>query len=203
MAIFDVMSESEVKMFENNAMDSARARKLLKKTSYTADSTKEFSTIVKNLIQTALMSDNLDYKKRIELLGRKMFKCFETKLVHTKVSPDFLILNKNISAALDAPEEDFPPLIEYSSGDDSDGEQSPESEASSDMSSFGEALLAETKRGSLSAPTPKPTSSSATQRPRSSTPRIRTPSPRPQASDRRERSRSPLKRSDYEPRGEK
>ena len=47
MPIFDAMIESDVKFFENNAPDSARARKLLNKTRYTDSSTNEFSTIVK------------------------------------------------------------------------------------------------------------------------------------------------------------
>ena len=202
MAIFDTLSESEVKIFENNCVDSARARKLLNKTSYTSDATNEFATIVKHMIQTALMSKNLDYKKRIELFGKKLSKCYETNRIHTKVAIDFLQLNKHISTALDSVEA-LPPLVEDSSGDESDGEQSPESEASPDMSSFGEALLAETKRGRSSAPTPKTTSSSSSQLPRSSSPRIRTPSPKPQGSDRRARSRSPLKRKNPEQCGEK
>ena len=212
MAIFGLLSESEVKMFENNARDSARARKLLEKTSYTPRSTQEFATIVKKLIHEALTSENLDYKKRIEVFGTKMFKCFDTKGVYTKVAPDFLILSKNISSALDEPEEDLPPLLEYSSGEESDGEQSPDAdqspeiEPSPDMSAFGEAMLAETKRGRSFAPT----SSASSQPPRATSPR--TPSPRPQASGRRERSRSPRpqasdrrerSRSPREPRGEK
>ena len=213
-------------MFENNARDSARARKLLKKSSYTVDSNKEFSVIVKKLIHEALTSENVDYKKRIEVFGTKMLKCFDTKGVYTNVAPDFLILSKNISSALSEPEEDFPPLIEYSSGEESDGEQSadvdqaPEIEPSPDMSAFGEAMIAESNRGRSSAPTssarsqapratsartpsPRPKASSRrersrTPRPQASSRRERTRSPRPQTSERRERSRSPR-----EPRGEK
>ena len=96
MAIFDLLTETEVKMFENNARDSARARKLLKKSSYSVDSNKEFSTIVMKLIHEALKSENVDYKKRIEVFGTKMKKCFDTKGLYTNVAPNFLILSKNI-----------------------------------------------------------------------------------------------------------
>ena len=206
MAIFGLLSESEVKMFENNARDSARARRLLEKKSYTPSSTLEFASIVKKLINEALTSENLDYKRRIEVFGTKMKKCFNTKGVHSKVGPDFLILSKNISSALEDPDDPFPPVAEYSSGEEeeSDSDQSPDGEQSPDMSTFGEALLAETKRSFA------PTSSSSSQAPRA-TP-ARTPSPRPQASGRRERTRSPRpqaserrerSRSPLEPRGEK
>ena len=67
MAIFDLLSETEVKIFENNARDVVRARKLLKKSSYTLDSNKEFSVIVKKMVNEALTSENLDFKKRIEV----------------------------------------------------------------------------------------------------------------------------------------
>jgi hypothetical protein len=206
MAIFDTLSESEVKIFENNCLDSARARKLLNKSAYTSDATNEFATIVKHMIQTALMSKNLDLKKCIELFGKKLSKCYETKLIHSNVAPDFLLLNKNILTALDTVEV-LPPLMEDSSGDESEGEQSPESEASPDMSSFGVAMLAETKptlsRARSPASTPKNTSSSSNQLPRTSSTRTRTPSPKPHGSDRRARSRSPLKRQNPEPCGEK
>ena len=95
-------------------------------------------------------------------------------------------------STLTDPEEDFPPLIEYSSGEESDGEQSadadqaPEIEPSPTMSAFGEAMLAETNRGRSTAPT----SSAGSYPPRATSPR--TPSPRPKASSRRERSRTPI-----------
>ena len=208
MAIFGLLSKSEVKMFENNAQDSVRARALLEKTSYTPRSTLEFATIAKKLIHEAMTSKNLDYKQSIEVFGSKMKKCFDTKGVYTKVAPDFLILSKNISSLLEDPDEHFPPAAEYSSGEEeeSDSDQSPNGEHSPDMSTFGEALLAETKRGRSFAPT-----SSASSQPPRATP-ARTPSPRPQASGRRERSRSPRpqasdrrerSRSPREPRGEK
>ena len=207
MAIFGLLSESEVKMFENNARDSARARRLLEKKSYTPSSTLEFASIVKKLINEALTSENLDYKRRIEVFGAKMKKCFNTKGVHSKVGPDFLILSKNISSALEDPDDPFPPVAEYSSGEEeeSDNDQSPPNgEESPDMSTFGEALLAEPKRSFA------PTSSSSS-RPPTATP-ARTPSPRPQACGRRERTRSPRaqaseprerSRSPQETRGEK
>ena len=153
------------------------------------------------------MSDNLEYKKRIELFGKKLSKCFETKLIHSKVAPDFLLLNKHISNSLDAPEEDLPPLLEYSSGDESETEAPPE--ASPDMTAFGAALLGETKPTPPRARSPSAAKSSpsrarsSNQLPGTSSSRFRTPSPRPQASDPRARSRSPLKCSNYEPRGEK
>ena len=205
MAIFDTLTESEVKIFENNCLDSARARKLLNKSAYTSDSTNEFATIVKHMIQTALMSENLDFKKRIELFGKKLSKCYETKLIHSNVAPDFLLLSKNISTALDTVEV-LPPLVEDSSGDKSESE-APETEASPDMSSFGVAMLAKTNptpsRARSPASTPKNTSSSSNQLPRTSSSRTRTPSPKPHGSDRRARSRSPLKREKPEPCGEK
>ena len=120
---------------------------------------------------------------------------------------DFLLLNQHISSAIESLEEVFPPLIEYSSGDESDSEPSPDSEVSPDMSGFGVALLGETKasmsRGRSHSPPPKSTSSQArTPSPlsRSSTSRARTPSPTPKATAYRGRSRSPLTRKDYKPR---
>ena len=203
MAIFGLLSKSEVKMFENNAQDSVRARALLEKTSYTPGSTLEFATIAKKLIHEAMTSKNLEFKQSIEVFGSKMKKCFDTKGVYKKDAPDFLILSKNISSLLEDPDEHLPPVAEYSSGeeDESDSDQSPQSP---DMSTFGEALLAEPKRSF--APTP-----SSSSRPPTATP-ARTPSPRPQASGRRERTRSPRaqaseprerSRSPLEPRGEK
>ena len=191
MAIFDLLSETEVKILENNARDVVRARKLLKKSSYTLDSNKEFSVIVKKMVNEALTSENVDFKKRIEVFGSKMRKCFDTKGVYTNVAPDFLILSKDISSALSEPEEDFPPLLDYSSGEESEGEQSadveqaPEIEPSPDMSAFGEAMIAESNRGRSSATT----SSASSQAPRATS--VRTPSPIPMASSRRERSRTP------------
>ena len=206
MAIFGLLSKSEVKLFENNAQDSVRARALLEKTSYTPRSTLEFATIANKLIHEAMTSKNLEFKQSIEVFGSKMKKCFDTKGVYTKVAPNFLILSKNISSLLEDPDENFPPVAEYSSGEEeeSDSDQSPNGEESPDMSTFGEALLAEPKRSF--APTP----SSSSRSPRA-TP-ARTPSPRPQASGRRERTRSPRaqaserrerSRSPLEPRGEK
>ena len=207
MAIFDLLSKSEVKLFENNAQDSVRARALLEKTSYTPRSTLEFATIANKLIHEAMTSKNLEYKQSIEVFGSKMKKCFDTKGVYTKVAPDFLILSKNISSLLEDPDENFPPVAEYSSGEEeeSDNDQSPPNgEESPDMSTFGEAPLAEPKRSFA------PTSSSSS-RPPTATP-ARTPSPRPQACGRRERTRSPRAqaseprerlRSPQETRGEK
>ena len=116
MAIFDLLSETEVKIFENNARDVVRARKLLKKTSYTLDSNKEFSVIVKKMVNEALTSENVDFKKRIEVFGSKMRKCFDTKGVYTNEAPDFLILSKDISSALSEPEDDLPPLVNKKRG---------------------------------------------------------------------------------------
>ena len=71
MAIFDLLSESEVKIFENNAHDVVRARKLLKKSNFTLESNNQFSVIVKKMVDVALKSDNVDFKKRIELIDPK------------------------------------------------------------------------------------------------------------------------------------
>ena len=72
MAIFDLLSESEVKIFENNAHDVVRARKLLKKSNFTLESNNQFSVIVKKMVDVALKSENVDFKKRIEVIGSKM-----------------------------------------------------------------------------------------------------------------------------------
>ena len=161
------------------------------------------------MIQTGLMSHNLEYKKQIELFGKKLSKCFETKLIHTKVAPDFLALSKNISQSLDAPAEDLPPLLDYSSGEESDIEVVPETEGSPDMSAFGAALLGEKKpspprtRSPSASKSSPPRARSTSQLPGGSSARFRTPSPRASTSESRARSRSPLKRSGSAPRGEK
>ena len=59
------MSESEVKFFENNLVSASRGWKLKQKTSFTSESTKEFATVVKLMIKTALSTENQDYKKKI------------------------------------------------------------------------------------------------------------------------------------------
>ena len=202
MPIFGLLSKSEIKMFENNAPDSVRARALLEKTSYTPGSTLEFATIAKKLLHEAMTSKNIQYKQSIEVLGAKMKKCYDTKGVYKKLAPDFLLLAKNISSLLEDPDDNLPPVAEYSSGeeDESDSEPPPQSP---DMTMFGEALLAEPKRSF--APT-LPSSSRAPPRPadppnpraEASGRRDRTQSPRASPSERRERSRSPI-----EPRGEK
>ena len=202
MPILGLLSKSEIKMFENNAPDSVRARALLEKTSYTPGSTLEFATIAKKLLHEAMTSKNIQYKQSIEVLGAKMKKCYDTKGVYKKLAPDFLLLAKNISSLLEDPDDNLPPVAEYSSGeeDESDSEPPPQSP---DMTMFGEALLAEPKRSF--APT-LPSSSRATPRPadppnpraEASGRRDRTQSPRASPSERRERSRSPI-----EPRGEK
>ena len=202
MPIFGLLTKSEIKMFENNAPDSGRARALLEKTSYTPGSTLEFATIAKKLLHEAMTSKNIQYKQSIEVLGAKMKKCYDTKGVYKKLGPDFLLLSKNISSLLEDPDDNLPPVAEYSSGeeDESDSEPPPQSP---DMTMFGEALLAEPKRSF--APT-LPSSSRATPRPadppnpraEASGRRDRTQSPRASPSERRERSRSPI-----EPRGEK
>ena len=149
-----------------------------------------------------MTSKNIQYKQSIEVLGAKMKKCYDTKGVYKKLAPDFLLLAKNISSLLEDPDDNLPPVAEYSSGeeDESDSEPPPQSP---DMTMFGEALLAEPKRSF--APT-LPSSSRATPRPadppnpraEASGRRDRTQSPRASPSERRERSRSPI-----EPRGEK
>ena len=149
-----------------------------------------------------MTSKNIQYKQSIEVLGAKMKKCYDTKGVYKKLGPDFLLLSKNISSLLEDPDDNLPPVAEYSSGeeDESDSEPSPQSP---DMTMFGEALLAEPKRSF--APT-LPSSSRAPPRPadppnpraEASGRRDRTQSPRASPSERRERSRSPI-----EPRGEK
>ena len=216
MPILGLLSKSEIKMFENNAPDSVRARALLEKTSYTPGSTLEFATIAKKLLHEAMTSKNIQYKQSIEVLGAKMKKCYDTKGVYKKLAPDFLLLAKNISSLLEDPDDNLPPVAEYSSGeeDESDSEQSPQSP---DMTTFGEALLAEPKRSF--APT-LPSSSRATPRPadppnpraEASGRRDRTQSPRAEASGRRDRTQSPRaspserrerSRSPIEPRGEK
>ena len=209
MPIFSSLTESDIKIFENNSPDSARALKLLNKTLFTDNSTNEFSSIVKNMIQTGLMSDNLEYKKQIEHFGKKLFKCFETKLIHSKIAPDFLMLSKNISQSLDEPVEELPPLLDYSSGEESEIEMVPE--ASPDMTSFGAALLGGKKpraspprsRSPSASKSSPPRARPSSQLPGASSTRFRTPSPRASTSDSRARSRSPLKRSDSAPRGEK
>ena len=103
MALFDLLSESEVKIFENNADDVARARKLLKKSKFTLESSNQFSVIVKKMVDVVLKSDNVDFKKRIEVIGSKMRKCFATKGIYKNVSPNFLILSKDISSSLSEP----------------------------------------------------------------------------------------------------
>ena len=79
MAIFGLLSKSEVKLFENNAQDSVRARALLEKTSYTSRSTLEFATIANKLIHEAMTSKNLGFKQSIELFGTKLKKMFRYK----------------------------------------------------------------------------------------------------------------------------
>ena len=134
-----------------------------------------------------MTSKNIQYKQSIEVLGAKMKKCYDTKGVYKKLGPDFLLLSKNISSLLEDPDDNLPPVAEYSSGeeDESDSEPPPQSP---DMTMFGEALLAEPKRSF--APT-LPSSSRATPRPADP------PNPRAEGRD-RTRSRSPI-----EPRGEK
>ena len=56
MGIFDLLSNSEVKLFENNSQDSVRARALLEKTSFTPRSALEFATIANKLIHQAMTS---------------------------------------------------------------------------------------------------------------------------------------------------
>ena len=190
MPIFDLLSKSEVKGFVNIAEDPVRARALLEKNSYTSGSTLEFATITNKLIHEATTSKNLGFKQSIELFGSKMKKCFQTKGVYKQVAPNFLILSKNISSLLEDPDDNFPPVVEYSSGEEeeSDTDQTPNVEESPDMSTFGEALLAEPKRSFATTP-------SSSSRPPTATP-TRTPSPRAPTSDARARSRSPLNRSD-------
>ena len=188
MAIFDLLSETEVKIFENNARDVVRARKLLKKSSFTQESNNEFTVILKKMVNDVLKTENVDFKKRIEVIGSKIRKCFATKGIYENVAPNFLILSKDISAVLSEPEDDLPPLLDYSSGEESecdqaaDVEQSQEIEPSPDMSAFGEAMLAE---GSSTAST----SSASSQAPRAAS--VRSPTPRAHGTSRRDRSRTP------------
>jgi hypothetical protein len=190
MPIFDLLSKSEVKGFVNIAEDPVRARALLEKNSYTSGSTLEFATITNKLIHEATTSKNLVFIQIIEVFGSKKKKCVQTKGVYKQVAPNFLILSKNISSLLEDPDDNFPPVVEYSSGEEeeSDTDQSPNVEESPDMSTFGEALLAEPKRSFATTP-------SSSSRPPTATP-TRTPSPRAATSDARARSRSPLNRSD-------
>ena len=206
MGIFDLLSNSEVKLFENNSQDSVRARALLEKTSFTPRSALEFATIANKLINQAMTSKDLGFKQSIEYFGSKMKKCYDTKNVYKQVAPNFLTLSKNISSLLEDPDDTYPPVAEFSSGDEdeSDNDHAPNVGESPDMSKFGEALLAEPKRSF--APTPSSSSRAPTTTP------ARTPSPRPQASGRGENTlnpraqpsvRSDRSRSPREQRGEK
>ena len=182
MPIFDLLSATEVKIFENNANDIVRARKLLKKSSYTQQSNNEFTVILKKMVTDVLKTENVDFKKSIEVIGSKIRKCFATKGIYENVAPNFLILSKNISAVLSEPEDDLPPLLDYSSGEESECEQSQEIEASPDMSAFGEVMLAEGRSGAS-------TSSASSQAPRAAS--VRSPTPRAHGTSRRDRSRTP------------
>ena len=182
MPIFDLLSATEVKIFENNANDIVRARKLLKKSSYTQQSNNEFTVILKKMVTDVLKTENVDFKKSIEVIGSKVRKCFATKGIYENVAPNFLILSKNISAVLSEPEDDLPPLLDYSSGEESECEQSQGIEASPDMSAFGEVMLAEGRSGAS-------TSSASSQVPRAAS--VRSPTPRAHGTSRRDRSRSP------------
>ena len=62
MPIFDLLTATEVKIFENNARDVVRARKLLKKSSYTQGSNNEFTVILKKMVNDVLKTKNVDFK---------------------------------------------------------------------------------------------------------------------------------------------
>ena len=62
MPIFDLLTATEVKIFENNARDVVRARKLLKKSSFTQESNNEFTVILKKMVNDVLKTKNVDFK---------------------------------------------------------------------------------------------------------------------------------------------
>ena len=164
--LFDTLTSSEVRIFQNNSVSLARGLTLLKRSVFTEDNVKEFATTVKLMIKSAMSSDNLAFKNQIEIFDKKLAKSFATKRVHKSVGPDFLLLSQHITEYLPLTES-LPPLKDYSSDEDSDSETPPT------MTAFDVTL----EGGS------KPTAS-----------RARSDSPIPIASSSRDRtrSRSPL-----------
>ena len=189
--LFDSLTSSEVRIFQNNSVSLARGLTLLKRSVFTEDNVKEFATTVKLMIKSAMSSDNLAFKSQIKIFGQKLAKSFATKRIHFSVAPDFLMLHQHITDYLPLPvarvPSPLPPMKEYSSGDDSDSETSPT------MTAFEVALDGESKAKASSvrsaSPVPASRARSATPVPRASFSRDRTRSRSPLPC--KERSRSP------------
>ena len=57
--LFDTLTTSEVRIFQNNSVSLARGLTLLKRPVFTEDNVKEFATTVKLMIKEAMSTDNL------------------------------------------------------------------------------------------------------------------------------------------------
>ena len=190
-SLFESLTSSEVRIFQNNSVSPARGVKLLKRSEFTPDNVTEISKTVKLMIKAAVSSNTLAFKNQIEIFGQKLSKSFSTKRIHLKVAPDFLMLHQHITDYLPLPvarvPSPLPPLKDYSSDDDSDSETSPT------MTAFDMALDAVSKPKASSvrsaSPVPAPRARSSSPVPRASFSRDRTRSRSPLPS--KERSRSP------------
>ena len=190
-SLFESLTSSEVRIFQNNSVSPARGVKLLKRSEFTPDNVTEISKTVKLMIKAAVSSNTLAFKNQIEIFGQKLSKSFSTKRIHLKVAPDFLMLHQHITDYLPLPAarvpSPLPPLKDYSSDDDSDSETSPT------MTAFDMALDAVSKPKASSvrsaSPVPAPRARSSSPVPRASFSRDRTRSRSPLPS--KERSRSP------------
>ena len=179
-SLFESLTSSEVRIFQNNSVSAARGVKLLKRSVFTEDNVTEFAKTVKLMIKSARSSNTLAFKSQIEVFGQKLSKSFATKRIHLKVAPDFLMLQQHITDYLPLPvvrvPSPLPPMKDYSSDDDSDSETSPT------MTAFEVALDGESKAKASSVRSASPVPA----------PRTRSSSPVPSFSRDRTRSRSPL-----------
>ena len=190
-SLFESLTSSEVRIFQNHSVSAARGLKLLKRSVFTDDNVTEFAKTVKLMIKSARSSNTLAFKSQIEVFGQKLSKSFATKRIHLRVAPDFLMLQQHITDYLPLPvvrvPSPLPPMKDYSSDDDSDSETSPT------MTAFDVALDGGSKPKASSvrsaSPVPASRAGSATPVPRASFSRDRTRSRSPLPC--KERSRSP------------
>ena len=199
-SLFESLTSSEVRIFQNNSVSAARGVKLLKRSVFTEDNVTEFAKTVKLMIKSARSSNTLAPKSQMEVFGQKLYNSFATKRIHFKVAPDFLMLQQHISDFLplhvEPPPSPLPPLKDYSSDDDTDTETAPT------MSAFDVVLEGGSKPKASSVRSTSPTRS-VSPAPRSARPRdlpaLRSVSPAPRSASPapapRTRSTSPVPRA--------
>ena len=82
-SLFESLTSSEVRIFQNHSVYAKRGLKLLKRSLFTEANVNEFAKTVKLMIKAARSANTLAPKSQMEVFGQKLSKCFATKRIRS------------------------------------------------------------------------------------------------------------------------